>query len=170
MNPRHLRLIVAVRKVCSSSYRYLFRFAGSTKRRFNGPELWPVDTAAAALYVRKGKCEIAPRQNRCIGVLCGYRECRRLGGNAPEDRGSGLLNGFQALAQEVGVSVPKLDIVLGRGSVLKSDRLADHKGHGFGFGFADLLRGHRSTLATVEHFVSDLMHECGELLGWLHPG
>jgi hypothetical protein len=35
-----------------------------------------------------------------VGVLCGCRECRWLGGNAPEDHGSGLLNGFQALAQE----------------------------------------------------------------------
>jgi len=32
-------------------------------------------------------------------------------GNAPEDHGSGLLNGFQALAQEIGVSLPKLDVV-----------------------------------------------------------
>ena len=45
-------------------------------------------------------------------MLCGCGECRWLGGNAPEDDGSGLLNGFQALAQETGVSVPKLDVVL----------------------------------------------------------
>jgi hypothetical protein len=37
-------------------------------------------------------------------------------GPAPEDHGSGLLNGFQALAQKIGVSVPKLDVVLGCGS------------------------------------------------------
>jgi hypothetical protein len=48
-----------------------------------------------------------------VGVLCGCREYRWLGGNAPEDHGGGLLNGFQALAQETGVSVPKLDVVLG---------------------------------------------------------
>jgi hypothetical protein len=30
----------------------------------------------------------------------------------PEAHGSGLLNGFQALAQETGVPVPKLDVVL----------------------------------------------------------
>jgi hypothetical protein len=30
----------------------------------------------------------------------------------PEDHGNGLLNGFQALAQETGVPVPKLDVVL----------------------------------------------------------
>jgi hypothetical protein len=47
-----------------------------------------------------------------VGVLCGCGECRWLGGNAPEDHGSGLLNGFQAVAQEIGVSVPKLDVVL----------------------------------------------------------
>ena len=48
-------------------------------------------------------------------MLCGCGECRWLGGNAlgnaPEDHGSGLLNGFQALAQKIGVSVPKLDVV-----------------------------------------------------------
>ena len=74
------------------------------------------------------------RENQTVqmlAVLCGCRECRWLGGNAPEDHGSGLLNGFQALAQEIGVSMPKLDVVLGCGSVLKSDRLADHKGDGF---------------------------------------
>jgi hypothetical protein len=32
-------------------------------------------------------------------------------GNAPEDHGNGLLNGFQALAKEIGVSLPKLDVV-----------------------------------------------------------
>src|ERR1700751_2441616 len=98
-------------------------------------------------------------------MLCGCRECRWLGGNAPEDHGSGLLNGFQTLAQEIGVSVPKLDVVLGCGSVLKSDRLADHKCHGF----ADLLGSQRGTVATVQHFMGDLMYERGELLGWLHP-
>ena len=45
-------------------------------------------------------------------MLGGCGECRWLGGNAPEDHGSGLLNGFQALAQKTGVSVPKLDVVL----------------------------------------------------------
>jgi predicted RNA-binding Zn ribbon-like protein len=33
-------------------------------------------------------------------------------GDAPEDHGSGLLNGFQTLAQEIAVSMPKLDVVL----------------------------------------------------------
>src|ERR1700733_12476119 len=76
-----------------------------------------------------------------VAVLCGCRECRWLGGDAPEDHGSGLLNGFQAFAQEIGISVPKLDVVLGRSSVLKSDRLANYKGHSLGLGFADLLGG-----------------------------
>src|SRR5580700_11816100 len=104
-----------------------------------------------------------------VSVLCGCRECCWLGGNAPEDHGSGLLNGFQALAQEIGVSVPKLDVVLGRSSVLKPDRLADHKGHGFGLGLADLFGGQGAAVATMQHFVSNLMHERGKLLGWLHP-
>jgi len=44
--------------------------------------------------------------------LCGCGRRRGLGGNAPEDHGSGLLNGFQTLAEKVGVSMPKLDVVL----------------------------------------------------------
>jgi hypothetical protein len=82
-------------------------------------------------------------------LLCGCRECRWLGGNAPEDHGSGLLNGFQALAQQIGVSVPKLDVVLGCGSVLKSDRLANYKGYGLGLGFADLLGGPSAALSPM---------------------
>ncbi len=100
-------------------------------------------------------------------MLCGCRECRWLGGKAPEDHGSGLLNGFQALAQENGVSVPKLDVILGSGSVLKSDRLSNYKG--LGLGFSDLFGGQRATVAAMQHFVGNLMHEYGELLGWLHP-
>src|SRR5580658_7421988 len=87
-----------------------------------------------------------------VGVLCGCCECRWLGGNAPEDHGSGLLNGFQTLAQETGVSVPKLDVVLGGSSVLQPDRLADHKGHGFGLGLADLFGGQGAAVATMQHF------------------
>src|ERR1700691_4743004 len=69
----------------------------------------PIDTAGVAFQKRK-KAECS--RHSAID-LCGCRECRWLGGNAPEDHGSGLLNGFQALAQETGVSVPKLDVVLG---------------------------------------------------------
>jgi hypothetical protein len=121
------------------------------------------------------------RENQTVQVLACYAAAASAAGsgampggnaqgNAPEDHGSGLLNGFQALAQETGVSVPKLDVVLGCGSVLKSDRLANHKGHGLGLGFADLLGGQRATVATMQHFVSNLMHECRKFLGGLHPG
>ncbi len=48
-------------------------------------------------------------------LCCGGRR-RGLGGNPlgnpPEDHGSGLLNCFQTLAQEISVSMPKLDVVL----------------------------------------------------------
>jgi len=37
---------------------------------------------------------------------------RWLGGNAPENHSSGLLDGFQTLAQEIGVSMPELDYVV----------------------------------------------------------
>jgi hypothetical protein len=50
--------------------------------------------------------------------------------------------------------MPKLDVVLGCGSVLKSDRLADDKGHGLRLCFADLLGGQSASVATVQHFVS----------------
>jgi hypothetical protein len=39
-------------------------------------------------------------------------------GNSLEDHGSDLLNRFQTFAQKVGISMPKLDVVLGRASVL----------------------------------------------------
>ncbi len=92
-----------------------------------------------------------------VGVLCSCRECRWLGGNAPEDHGSGLLNGFQALAQEIGVSVPKLDVIGGCGSRLKPKRLTDHESDGLGFGLADFLSGQRATVAPVQHLVGDLV-------------
>jgi hypothetical protein len=47
--------------------------------------------------------------------------------------------------------------------------LADDKGHGFGLGLADLFGGQGAAVATMQHFVSNLMHERGKLLGWLHP-
>ena len=47
--------------------------------------------------------------------------------------------------------------------------IGNHKCHGFGLRFADLLGGQRAAVAAMQHFVSDLMHECGKLLGWLHP-
>ena len=62
-----------------------------------------------------------------------------LGGNAPEDHGCGLLDGFQALAQKIGVSVPKLDVVSGSGSGLESYRLADDKCDGLGFSLSAAL-------------------------------
>jgi len=43
------------------------------------------------------------------GWLSGNR--RWLGGNAPENHSSGLLDGFQTLAQKIGVSVPELDVI-----------------------------------------------------------
>ena len=66
--------------------------------------------------------------------------------------------------------MPELDVVLGCGSVLKSNRLANHKGYGFGLSFADLLRRQSAAIATMQHFVGDLMYKRGELLGGLHPG
>jgi len=65
--------------------------------------------------------------------------------------------------------MPKLDVVLGRGSVLKPDRLANYKGHGLGFCFADLFGGQGAAVATVQHFVGDLMHKRRKFLGGRHP-
>ena len=82
-----------------------------------------------------------------------------LGGNAPEDDGSCVLDDFQALLQELGVSMPKLDIVSGRGSGPESYGLADDESHGLGFGLAYLLRGQSTAFATMQHLVRDLMHQ-----------
>ena len=50
--------------------------------------------------------------------------------------------------------------------------IGNHKGHGLGLGFADLLATIRVAvvLAAMQHFVSNLMHERGKLFRWLHPG
>src|SRR5207253_2092081 len=101
-------------------------------------------------------------------ICAGWLTSLHLGAEGPEDNGCGLLNGLQTLAEEVGVSVPKLDVILGCGSVLQPDRLADHKGHGFGLGLTNLLRGQWSTFAAMEHLVCDLMYKRRKLLGWLH--
>src|SRR5581483_3871337 len=94
---------------------------------------------------------------------CGHR--RRLGGNAPEDHGSGVLNGFQALAQETGVSMPDLNVVSGGGSVFESDGLADDESHGFGLGLADGLGGEGAAFSPVQHLMADLMYQRREFLG-----
>ena len=64
---------------------------------------------------------------------------------------------FASGSQRMSVSVPKLDVVLGRSSVLKPDRLADHEGHGFGLGLADLLGGQGAALSPVQHLVANLV-------------
>ena len=46
--------------------------------------------------------------------------------------------------------MPKLDVV-GCGSRPKADGLANHKGPGFGLGFADLFGGEGAALAAIEH-------------------
>ena len=46
---------------------------------------------------------------RVLSWLSGNR--RWLGGNAPENHSSGLLDGFQTLAQKIGVSMPELDVI-----------------------------------------------------------
>src|ERR1017187_1799759 len=90
----------------------------------------------------------------CVG-LSGNR--RWLGGNAPENPSSGLLDGFQTLAQKIGVSMPEPDVIGGCASSLKPDCLADHEGYGFGLGLADLLGSQGATVAPVQHLVGDLV-------------
>jgi hypothetical protein len=87
-------------------------------------------------------------------VLCWLSGNRRwLGGNAPENHSSGLLDSLQALAEKISVSMPELDVIGGSGSRLKPDCLADHEGHGFCLGFADLLGRQGATVAPVQHLV-----------------
>jgi len=82
---------------------------------------------------------------------------RDLGGNAPEHHGCGLLNSFQTLTQQVGVSVPKLDVISGGTARLQPDGLADHESDGFGLSLADLLGGQGAALSPVQHLVADLV-------------
>src|SRR5207249_6882664 len=80
-------------------------------------------------------------------------------GDVPENRTCGLLNGFQALAQELCISLPEMDVVLRSGSGFKPDGLANYERHGFGLGFPYLLAGESTALSAMQHFVSDLMHQ-----------
>ena len=94
--------------------------------------------------------------SRRPGGFCLLCCCRRrgLGGDAPENHGSGVLNGFQTFAEKVGVSVPKLDVVSGTSSRFETDGLTNHKGHGFGLGLADPFGGEGTALAAMEHLVA----------------
>ena len=88
----------------------------------------------------------------------------------PRIHGSGLLDGFETLAQEIGVAIPQRDVVRKGGAGVEANGLADHESHGFGLGLADGLGSEGAAFSPVEHFVSDLMRQNGEFLGGLHPG
>ena len=51
---------------------------------------------------------VVPELGFCVG-LSGNR--RWLGGDGPENHSSGLLDGFQTLAQKIGISMPELDVI-----------------------------------------------------------
>src|ERR1039457_1654525 len=93
-----------------------------------------------------------------------------LRGNAPENHGRDLLDGFQALAQKSGVSLPELNVVSRTASCLKPYSVADHECHSLRFGLPNLLGGQSATVAAMQHLMRDLMGERGELLGGLHLG
>src|ERR1035441_10501213 len=105
-------------------------------------------------HVRMTTCTVVLELGFCVG-LSGNR--RWLGGDAPENHSSGLLDGFQTLAEKISVSMPKLDVVGRSGSGLKPDCLADYEGHSLGLGFADLLGCQGATVAPVQHLVGDLV-------------
>jgi hypothetical protein len=118
VNPRRLRPIVAVRKVCSTLTHICSASRVQRKEDSTGQSCGPLTPLRRPSVQDRRSAKQHPARIDVLACLCGCRECQWLGGNAPEDRGSGLLNCFQALAQEVSVSVPKLDVVLGRGPVL----------------------------------------------------
>jgi hypothetical protein len=110
------------------------------------------------------------RRNLWWLAVMRLRSPRETREQCPENHGSGLLNGFQALAQETGVSVPKGYVIRRRTSGLKPDGLADDEGHSFGFGFAHLLGSQGAALTPVKEFMADLVRQRGKFLGGLHPG
>src|SRR5664280_1878037 len=127
-------------------------------------------TILALLPPQNGGVPGTPPRFFAMLILSGGFGLCDLGGNAPEDHGCGLLNSFQALSQQVGVSVPNLDVISGGSTCLKTDGLADHEGYGFGLGLTDLLGGQGAALAPVSHLVADLVRQSREFLGGLHPG
>ena len=75
-------------------------------------------------------------------MLSGSR--RQFGGKIPEYDGFGLSVGFQAVAEEIGIPMPELDLVSGCGSGFESECLADYEGHSFSLGFSIPGSSHRS--------------------------
>jgi hypothetical protein len=57
-----------------------------------------------------------------------------------EDAVGGLLDVFEALRKEFGVSSIQTDVVHAAGSGLQANRVANNKSDGLGFGLADSLR------------------------------
>jgi len=74
-------------------------------------------------------------------------------GQCPEYDGSGLLNCLQALAEEIGVPMPELDVVRGCGSGFEAECLANHESYSFCLGFANLFRRHGATVAPMQHLM-----------------
>ena len=82
---------------------------------------------------RKGRLLFWPRD------ALGGRRGGFLRADGIENSSSGLLDMLQALRQQLGVTLVKLDVVLRCRASLKADCLADDECYGLGFGFAAAL-------------------------------
>jgi hypothetical protein len=69
---------------------------------------------------------------------------------------SGLPNVPEALGQKLGISIPQLDVVAGRGAGFEPDRVANHESGGLCFRLADSARGAAAAFSAMQ----ELMRLC----------
>jgi hypothetical protein len=96
-----------------------------------------------------------------VGLVGGFRLLSGCGswGNCSKNHCRCALYDFQAFGKQLGIAVPKLDVVGRCGSGLKSNGLTHHKGHGLGFGLAYLFCGQGSPFTAVQHLMRHFKHE-----------
>ncbi len=113
------------------------------------------------------------RQRFCPSRLKLHLNCAALSGrrrgylraDSVENLRGCELDVLQALRQKLGLTLVKLDVVLGCCAGLKADGVTHDKRNGLGFGLADSFRSGVEPLVAVQDLVSELVNERGELLG-----
>jgi len=99
------RFVLSLKVEWPAALPVVHRHIDGAKRLLN-----VIDPSFVSVRHLQSRSYTSIRPSRCTRNPC--LASRLLGADSSEEDGSGLQNGFQTLAQEVGVSVPKLDVVL----------------------------------------------------------
>jgi hypothetical protein len=71
----------------------------------------------------------------------------------------GLSHVAEALDKKLRISIPELDVVTRCRTCLETGAMADYKGSGLGFGFADSTRRAAPTIAAMQKFVRQFVRQ-----------